>query len=162
MRPLGFLLLLCLSQPSLFAQAIAQRDNPLSSPNLIATGDNGLAGISPAAQPEFPFTATVEVENRTLSPDGDIVVHRLKGQIARDIFGSLFTVVDLNEVGQPAILSNITIHIYDARRKTDFTVFPASKYVIEYFEGDPNSGAPYTTPFRPIPTTRRHQFAGPT
>ena len=66
MRPLGFLLLLCLSQPSLFAQAVAQRGKPLASPNLIVTGDNALADISPAAQPGFPFTATVEVENRSL------------------------------------------------------------------------------------------------
>jgi len=120
-----FLLLAC--PQALFAQAVFQPpDRPLFVPSLIQTADDALAGITIASLPRIPFTATVEIENRTISPTGAVTVHRLTGKIARDAHGSLRTVVDLNVVGKPYDRTQVTIHIHDAQRKADITLFPAA------------------------------------
>jgi len=128
-----FLLLTC--PQALFAQAVFQPpDKHLFVPSLIQTADDALAGITIASLPGIPFTATVEIENRTISPTGAATVHRLTGKIARDSHGSLRTVVDLNVVGKPYDRTQVTIHIHDATRKADFTLFPAARFAYSWSE----------------------------
>jgi hypothetical protein len=85
--------------------------------------------------PGIPFTADVDIENRTISPKGTLVVHRLVGKIARNSQGSLRTVVDLNVTGKPHDPTQVTVHVHDAPRKADSTLFPASKLAYLRFEG---------------------------
>jgi len=131
----AFLFLLLAGAQSPCAQAVFQpADKPLFVPSLIQTGDNALAGISIASLPGIPFTATVDIENRTISRSGAVVIRRLTGEIARDSRGRLRTVVDLNVVGDPFDPKQVTIHIYDAPRKAEITLFPGSTFAYIYFE----------------------------
>jgi hypothetical protein len=120
---------------TLAAQAVFQpADKPLFLPSLIQAADDALAGITVASLPGIPFTATVDVENRTLSPKGAVIIHRLTGKIARDSRGSVRTVVDLNVIGKPYDPTQVTISIYDARRKTVLTLFPAARFAYRWVE----------------------------
>ena len=129
------LFLLLAGAQSLFAQLVFQpSDKPLFVPSLIQTGDNAVAGISIASLPGIPFTATVEIENRTISRGGAVVIRHLTGEIARDPRGRLRTVVNLNVVGDPYDPKQVTIHIYDSPRKAEITLFPGSTFALIRFE----------------------------
>lgn len=118
--------LLAGTQP-LIAQAVFQpADKLLYVPSLIQTGENALAGITIASVPGIPFTATVDIENRTISRAGVAVTQHLTGEIARDSRGRLRTVVNLNGIGEPYDPKQVTIHIYDPSRKAEITLFPGS------------------------------------
>jgi len=131
-------LFLLLAGPSpLFAQLVFQpADKPLFVPSLIVTGDDAFAGLSIVSIPGIPFTADVDVENRTISPTGTAIVHRLTGKIARDSHGRLRTVVDLNILGNPYDPTQVTIHIYNAPRKVEITLFPAASFAYQLFEDE--------------------------
>ena len=130
-----FLFLGLIAAHPLAAQAVFQpADKPLFVPSLIQTADAALAGITVASLPGIPFTATVDVENRTLSPKGAVIIHRLTGKLARDSRGSLRTVVDLNTIGRPYDQTQVTIQIYDAQRKTVLTLFPAARFAYHWSE----------------------------
>ena len=132
-----FLFLSLMASHPLAAQAVFQpADEPLFLPSLIQTADDALAGITVASLQGIPFTATVDVENRTLSPKGTVLIHRLTGKIARDSHGSLRTVVDLNVLGNPYDPTQVTIHIYDAPRKVQITLFPAATFAYRSFEDE--------------------------
>jgi hypothetical protein len=132
-----FLFLGLMASHPLAAQAVFQpADKPLFLPSLIQTADDALAGITVASLPGIPFTADVDVENRTLSPKGTVLIHRLTGKIARDSSGSLRTVVDLNVLGNPYDPTQVTIHIYDAPRKAEITLFPAASFAYRSFEDE--------------------------
>jgi hypothetical protein len=144
----------------LAAQAVFQpADKPLFVPSLIQTADDALAGITVASLPGIPFTAAVDVENRTLSPKGAVIIHRLTGKIARDSRGSLRTVVDLNVIGRPYDPIQVTMHIYDAQRKTVLTLFPAAGFAYRWSaEAEPQSARHPEPRLKQIPVIK---FAGP-
>lgn len=127
------LFLLLAGAPQLFAQAVFQPpDKPLFVPSLIQTGDSALAGVTIASLPGIPFTATVDIENHTISRGGPVLIQRLTGEIARDSSGRLRTVVNLNAAGEPFDPKQITIHIYDAPRNAEITLFPGSQFALIY------------------------------
>lgn len=127
-------LLLAGAQP-LFAQAVFQpADKPLFVPSLIQTGADALAGITIASLPGIPFTATVDIENRTVSRSGAVVIQHLTGDVARDSRGRVRTVVNLNVVGDPYDPKQVTTHIYDAPRKAEITLFPGSTLALIRFQ----------------------------
>jgi hypothetical protein len=146
---------------TLAAQAVFQpADKPLFVTSLIQTADDALAGITVASLPGIQFTATVDVENRTLSPKGAVIIHRLTGKIARDSRGSLRTVVDLNVIGRPYDPTQVTIHIYDAQRKTVLTLFPAARFASRWSEEAEPQLARHPEPrLKQIPVMN---FSGPT
>jgi len=142
-----FLFLGLMASHPLAAQAVFQpADKPLFVPSLIQTADDAIAGITVASLPGIPFTATVDVENRTLSPKGAVIIHRLTGKIARDSRGSLRTVVDLNVVGRPYDPTQVTIDIYDAQTKTVLTLFPAAGFAYRWSEDAEPQLAPHPQP----------------
>ena len=151
-----FLFLLLAGAQPLFAQAVFQpADKPLFVPSLIQTGDNALAGITIASVPGIPFTATVDIENRIISRGGAVVIQHLTGEIARDSHGRLRTVVNLNVVGEPYDPKQVTIHIYDAPRKAEITLFPGSTFALIYFEdSEPLIATHPLTLLKPIPFGR--------
>lgn len=148
-------LLLASVQP-LFAQAVFQpADKPLFVPSLIQTGDDALAGITVASLPGIPFTATVDIENLTISHGGAVVIQHLTGEIARDSLGRLRTVVNLNVVGDPFDPKQVTIHIYDPPRKAQITLFPGSTFAYIYFEdSEPQIATHPHLLLKPIPFER--------
>jgi len=144
---LPFVFLGLMASHPLAAQAVLQpADKPLFVPSLIETAEDALAGITVASLPGIPFTATVDVENRTLSPKGAVIIHRLTGKIARDLRGSLRTVVDLNVIGIPYDPTQVTINIYDPQRKTVLTFFPAARFAYRWSEEAEPQLAPHPQP----------------
>jgi hypothetical protein len=76
------------------------------------------------------------------------VIQRLTGEIARDSRGRLRTVVNLNVVGEPYDPKQVTIHIYDAPRKAEITLFPGSTFGLIYFEDSEPQIATHPHPLR--------------
>ncbi|HKM65721.1 MAG TPA: hypothetical protein VJX70_01035 [Candidatus Acidoferrum sp.] len=159
---LSLLLLTPLCVSPLAAQAIEQPpDKPLYVPSLIGVSDGAVAGITIATLPRIPFSATVSVENRSVSRDGKVHVQHLTGEVARNSRGSTRTVVDLNELGAPVDPTAVTIHIYDAARKADITIFPAAKSAL-YRPEEIDAKVYYPLEPRPKQPAIQRRFHSPT
>jgi hypothetical protein len=131
--------------PCLGGQAVQQDPNsPLFPPSLVSTGDDALAGLSLAPVPSIPFSGTVEIENQTMATDGNIVIHRLRSKVARDGKGRTRIDVDLNILSEPVNPQLVTIHIFDAVKQADITLFPSVQYAMHW-----NLNAAPRTRFKP-------------
>jgi len=140
-----FALTLLPAIPCLAHQAALQDPNsPLFPPSLISTGDDALAGLSLAPAPSIPFSGTVEIENQTMGTDRNIVIHRLRSKVARDSKGRTRIDVDLNILGKPVNPQLVTIHIFDAVKQADITLFPSVLYAMHW-----DLNAPPRTRFKP-------------
>ena len=134
-RKLPFLLapLLLFTSPCLARQAARQDSNsPLFPPSLISTAGDALAGLTLTPVPSIPFSGTIEVENRTISKDGNIITHRLRSQVARDRKGRTRSEVDLNVLGEAADPQAVTIHIFDPVTQAVITLFPSVQHAMHW------------------------------